>query len=283
MACALLCGTPVLGQPTARQSARDVGWQLAANATVGVVVSLIRAAFSGKSWRRAALRGAIGGGIHGVGKLMYVRESALAAHVGNGISALGASVVVNAAASDSWFAGANVPIGPLRVVIRQDSAGNRARLRFNIADGVVALHLLARKDLATDSRESLRRSTLVLRSDELLLVRGEGSAQGASAGSVAIISRQSVSPPATLRHELSHVQQRRFLQDVIGRPAELALARRVGVQHWWPDWLEVGVVPSLLLIGEKRLSPRGHGPLRHVMEKEAVSLSRCPIYSANCP
>lgn len=114
--------------------------------------------------------------------------------------------------------GANAFLGGLSAGIRAAASGRNSVQPF----------LLGALGGDSTSQLSGRRLDGPSGSRELKSVYGE-TGDGATSGSVVLVSDQAENPSATLVHEVVHARQFRFLQEAIGRPVKTAIRRHVSV------------------------------------------------------
>jgi hypothetical protein len=249
-----------------RSERNDLPSVIAGNSVLGGLTAAAQALLAGKPVMRALLTGAIGGAVHGAGKILSTRSGFAAIAVG----AAGTSIVANAGRGAAPFDELMMPLGPARL---RYSAERGIHASVNAFESAMLGRRLLQPGARMDWSESLRTGAFVLRSTRPLYSLDDRRAAGLSAGSVILLSDRAWNSERTLDHERIHAHQGWFLQETWGRPLERALRQRSVALSWIPSWVDVGVFTPGLLHLERRTIGL-HGPIRSWHEAEAESLER---------
>lgn len=247
-----------------RSDRNDLRGVIAGNSVLGGLTAAAQAVLAGKPVGRALVTGAIGGAVHGAGKILSTRSGFAAIAVG----AAGTSIVANAGRGAAPFDELMLPLGPARL---RYSAERGIHASVNAFESAMLGRRLLQAGVRMDWNESLRTGAFVLRSRRPLYSLDARRAAGLSAGSVILISDLAWNAERTLDHERIHAHQGWFLQEAWGRPLERALRQRAAALSWIPSWLDVGVFTPGLLHLERRTFGLD-GPMRAWQEAEAESL-----------
>lgn len=265
-----LSAVPTVARAQVRNSTanRDVLIAAAGNAVIGALTAGTRASFRGKAVPRAMLGGAIGGLIHAGGKAL-VSQGRGAIPLGALVSSIGTSAVAAAGRAEPLWRAVTVPLGSVRIRVEQSGSGPRVRLSLNAYETLAILVMARRADVEVDVKRSLLVGAFVfVDTDGGLRAPRRGHADGFTVGAVVVVSGDAEMPAATFRHEVVHVQQQRYIQELWGLPVESMLRHRLRVT-WLPEWLELGVAGPALIASESVLTGGGSGPLRRAQEWEA--------------
>lgn len=259
---------------TGRIAPNEAGLALAGNMLVGAVTAAAGALFNGGDLPRALRVGAFGGAIHFVGKVLGSAHGGPSGLLGGAVADLGSSVVANAGRARSAFDSISFALGPGRLRLAPGS-GRMPRLTLNLYEAVILGYVVSRREYRLNWSHSVSHGTLVFETREPWLLEHEGiAANGATVGSVVVVSRAAPNMRLTLDHERTHAYQERFLQESWGRPLEQKMRVTVPQLRRLPSWLELGIVlPSMLFIERKAFGP-GRGPLVRLMEWEAERFER---------
>lgn len=200
---------------------------LGANAVIGGLTAGIAQASDGKPFWRGFVRGALGGSIVYSGKLVGGESFPASGLLGREISAVGSSMVANAATGRGTFEQIVLPVGPIRLHI-QPSSSAPIHARVDLANLAVTAYTAAQPGLEFDWRSSLSSGTPVFTdyADRPWLARQ-------SAGVIVVRDRDL--PPelrresmnSSLGHERVHVAQQDFNSIVWGGPSERKLLQHV--------------------------------------------------------
>ncbi len=152
----VLLGSAVPGQAQTPSplSWRNGAYALTANVAIGAATSLARSILMGRRDRATpAFWGAVGGAVVFAGKAIPPETQSLQGLAGFGLSAIGVSIVANAADGLAPLARVTVPLGPLRLrVVSGD--GPTFQFALNAHDAIVLAKRLQNPDLRFDLREN---------------------------------------------------------------------------------------------------------------------------------
>lgn len=246
---------------------------LASNALVGGVAAMTRAVFERHDPLRAFTLGALGGTVHFGGKVLAVQRGSASPFAGQMVSAVGASMVTNAGSGSAILETVAMPLGP--ATLRLAVPARTLSFSLNAFEAVYAVHTLTRAGLELQWSRSLEHAAFVFRTVDRGILHGDQSVAGVASGSYMVISDFAENRSATIRHESVHIAQLRFAHDVVGRPIEHALRKRVWGLRRMPAWLDLGlVVPGLAALDAMIWSGRARGPISDLIESEADLLKR---------
>jgi hypothetical protein len=257
------------GQALTAQYQVRVGNQtriIAGNAAIGGLTAALHAAMIGKPMGHAFVIGALGGGIHGSGKLLG-RDMDLPSIA---VGATGTSIVANAGRGASAFDELVFPVTAVRLRVTPNAV-HKVHIALNAYESAALARRLVRPELRVDWDRSLQSGTFVFRTSSPLSAPGGRRANGRTAASIITLSNFSRRPDETFQHERVHVQQGWFFQEVWGRPIEDGL--RASWLRRIPSWLEIGLLPPTLLALERSMAGM-NGPFRSWHEWEAETISR---------
>lgn len=246
---------------------------LACNALVGGVAAMARAMMGHHDPLRAFTRGALGGTVHFGGKVLAVQRGSASPFAGQMVSAVGASMVSNAGSGSAILETVAMPLGPatLRLVV----PARKLSFSLNAIEAVYAVHTLTRPGLELQWSRSLEHAAFVFRTVDRGILHDDQPVAGVASGSYMVISDFAENRRATIRHESVHIAQLRFAHDVVGRPIEHTLRKRVWGLRRMPAWLDLGlVVPGLAALDAMIWSGRARGPISDLIESEADLLKR---------
>jgi len=221
---------------------------LATNAALGAATAGLVRWMSGKPVLPGLAGGAAGGALAYAGKRIVVERWEGAGLVGRQVASVGHSIVRNAAEERALLARLILPLGPLRLYLRPDSA-TRLRARIDAPTAIYAV-LLAANGNPLDARASLSSGALVFRvpDDPLSDLRGRCIPGLAFGGAIVLSDLTGLATDdrnPTFAHERVHVVQYDQLYATVGDPAEEWIGRRVG---WfgrvkrWADFNATGLV-----------------------------------------
>lgn len=242
------------------------------NALIGGAVATTRAFFGDRDPAKAFALGTIGGTVHFAGKLVASRTPSLGI-AGVAISSTGTSIVANAARGVRLLEELTLPIGFARV---RAAPYNRWRVRvaMNAYEAFVAAGAFRQRGLRFDARRSATSGVLVFMTDRHRIEFDGQPAHGVANGSVIAISAFAEDRERTARHELAHVQQHWFAQELLDRPAQAYLRNKVSfARRLIPEWLELGIATPALRSLDWAIAGR-RGPVHQLVEHEAEILAR---------
>lgn len=242
------------------------------NAAIGAVTATVRARIGGHNATRAFAKGALGGIVHVAGKAIVTSSSSSLAQIpGFVIGGIGTSAVTNAGNGEPLLSNIVLPIGPLRV--RMTSDGPRVRVGVNACEVGALTYLLFKNDVSVNWQRTLSSGTAVFGTNGgRLRVTGVSRVQALTLGGSIVLSDVAYDPSASMRHELIHVLQQRYVEETIGRTIENAILTWSAIRV--PAWLEVGVTaPALFYLDHVSSKPRW-GPIRRLQEAEAEWFER---------
>jgi hypothetical protein len=261
-------GTPLLAQwGSAEHRDASIAEVAAGNAIAGALTAALRALRSGKPVPQAAVLGALGGSMHFSGKLMASRGGSLAEIGAIGVGALASSIVANAGRGVAPFSELFLPIGPLRIRARLDSTRS-VSFSLNAYEAIVLATYASHRDLRYDHSLTIASGAPVFVTRRLPIVNGVDT-DGVTSGAAIVMSEFARDPELTLRHELVHVHQQRFIAETWSRPIEGALRSSVPMLRWIPSWIDLGFFGPSLVSAERAAFGRMRGPYARLLESEA--------------
>ena len=241
------------------------------NALIGGATAGVRAAVGRRNVTRAFATGAIGGFVHAGGKIAVNARGDLAPWLGLAVSSIGTSITANAGQGLPPLEELHLPVGSARIRW-SSSAPGRPRLSINLVETLVAIDHFRTRNLAFDARHSLRSGAFAFETRRRQIVSDGDPVAGVAIGSTLVISQFSSNPDFTFRHEVVHVRQFQFFEEVLGRPVETVLRSHKALR-WIPSWIEIGGFgPGMLII--EHMLPGGASPVYRHMETEADMLVR---------
>jgi hypothetical protein len=196
--------------------AGEVGF-LGANALLGGITAGLLQELRGGSFQDGFTRGALGGALAYSGRRLAVEDFWGAGLVARQVSAVGASVVRNAAEQRPMFSRIVLVAGPLLLNIHPDSQP-AVRLRMDAHTTVWMLLAVFEDRLEFDWSASFSAAAPVFRAPRHRL---EG-ASGITNGGVVVLGRgvESIAGEDVFAHERVHVLQRDFGRELWGGPLE---------------------------------------------------------------
>lgn len=207
----------------------------------------------GSFWRGLA-RGAAGGGLVFVGKQVSAARFTGAGVLGRQVTAVGGSVVNNAAAGRPLFARLVVPLGPVRLYAEPGSS-NPVRLKLDAAGLIAIGYAATRPDARLDVESSLSSGIPVFK------VGDEWGHRAAHVAGVILMTDHAIPRQGrlALAHERVHVGQYDFAFLAWSEPVERwAMDRRgiVGQLHRYVDFsANAAVFGALNFIVPAQVSP----------------------------
>jgi hypothetical protein len=276
-ALAFLAPRPAAAQIVAGDERRNFpatkGESLLLNALLGGMTAATRAYFAGRDPLRAFGLGTLGGITTYTGKSVGAGEGTFNGWGGVALGAAGASVVDNAGSGVGPLEELSFPVASARLRIKP-YAERKLAISVNAFESLVVAHYLARPGLSPDWGRSARSGAMVFTSDNTsIVVRGE-EANGMAIGPVVIISGRAQDPLRTGRHEMIHVHQHWFANEVWGRRSERYLLNHFPGGRRIPQWLDVGLLVPGLRLAEFGIWGLNRGPIARVLEAEARMLER---------
>jgi hypothetical protein len=254
-----------------RASDAEVGSMLAFNALIGGSAAAIRAFIGDRDVSKAFALGTIGGTVYGAGKVVASRTGSFP-FAGVLLGATGTSIVSNSGRGAAPLEEITIPIAVARVRIRPYSA-SRVSFAINAYEAVIAAQAFSHDALRFESRTSLASGALVFHARRHRIIHDGQSAGGIANGSVVVISAFPFDLAHIRRHELAHVQQYWFSQEMLDRPAQESLRSRFALARRLPSWLELGVIsPGFYALEHAAFGKRG--PVHQFIEHEAEILAR---------
>ncbi|MEX2178669.1 MAG: hypothetical protein WD801_08175 [Gemmatimonadaceae bacterium] len=244
---------------------------LGVNVLLGGATAMVRAFFTGADPLRAFAIGSLGGAVHLAGKYVAVQAGPGLGWAGLAIAGTGTSVVSNAGRGVSPLAEVTVPLPGLRFRVTP-GAERRVRVVLNAYEAISVAQYALHDDVRVDWAQTTASGTMVFVTDEKHIMFDDSRVHGVAVGPVAIISEFALDAPATARHEIVHVHQSWFAQEVWGRPIEDAVRSRLPFGDRIPAWLELGIgAPGLFILEHELVGRRG---TRLLKEAEASLLER---------
>jgi hypothetical protein len=249
------------------------GESILLNALLGGVTAATRAYLGGHDPLRAFGLGTLGGITTFTGKYVGAGGGTFNGWGGLALGAAGASVVDNAGSGVGPLEELSFPVASVRLRIKP-YATRKFAIGVNAFESFTVIHYLARPGLMPDWGRSARSGAMVFVSENTsIVVRGQ-EVNGVAIGPVVVISGRGPNPSRTERHEIIHVQQHWFADQVWGRRSERHLLNYVPGGNRIPRWLEVGLLVPALRQAEAELWGLGKGPISRVLEAEARLLER---------
>lgn len=259
---ALLVARPASAQLTVGKRVTDV----AINAAIGGIIAAARSAIGGHSVQRAALLGAAGGGIEGVGRQIAAGRFTAAGFLGREVGAAGNSLTYSAGADSLVLL---APIGPVTIEIRpRDSS--RVRARLDLFDAASIVTAVADGHSTFDIGASLEHGAAVFRRPRSRMPLGFDESGFTQVGTIFVASDV---PPAAraiaLRHESVHLLQWDTFQQLVTLPIERAALARIPGGSTLSRFVDVGVLaPASVYVIAKQI-PYDQQP----WEREAYELT----------
>jgi hypothetical protein len=183
-------------------------------------------------------------------------------------------MVSNAARGVSPFEELSIPVASARLrVSGTRGAARKFKVVVNGFESAVLLRMLVSDDFRIDWERTTSSGAFVLVTRNARIIDGDaGEVGGFAAAPVVVISVFAPDPTRTMRHEVVHVQQQRFMHDAWGRPIEGFLLSKIPGARHMPSWLELGLVaPGLIMIDDWLIRRNG---LVSVLQAEAERLER---------
>jgi hypothetical protein len=244
----------------------DVAY-LSLNSVVAGLSAGVVSAIGGHDFADAFLQGAIGGAVIYGGKRVAAARFDGAGFVGRQVSAVGVSVVRNAAEGKGMWGRLALPVGPVWIYLKPRES-LRPHLRVNMVDAVVLGYSIVRPELEIDWSQTLSAGAPVFVAANRGIVNGSRQVGGVtSAGVIYVDGLEGVrrlSREEILAHERVHVLQHDFIAQVLSAPLEGWLVGRLPARY--QRWLE-HVDLSLIANAEA-------WPLKHMREAEADFFQR---------
>lgn len=245
-----------------------------ANTLIGALVAVSGAWRGARDLRRAAVQGAGGGALVFVGKSLGPDRGTWVALSGYGLTAIGSSVVSNAAQGKDLASNLLLPAGPLRIHLRSEGRFG-VRVAVNAYDTFVLVNRLSRPGLEFDLERTIHTGAVHFTSSRRPIVHDvPGTVDGVTDGSIVVLSAFALDPGGTQSHEMVHVKQDMFLSQNVDSPVENAIRERWAGFERIPAWIELGVFWPALLSLEQRIAGRDRGPLVRLQQAEARVLER---------
>lgn len=246
----------------------------AANVLLGGAVGGVTQKLRGGSFRDGLARGAFGGALAFAGKRVSIAEWDGAGLAGRQLAALGTGVIRNAAAGRPSLERVMLPLWPLHVYLRPDSAA-RVRVKLDVLTTVFTALSLAASGTTLEVRESLSSGVVVLREhDAYLAVPGEETCVPAYTFAGAVMVSDIMVPRtagnSTVPHERVHVIQYDQFFTLVSDPAEQWLAPRVPGGRALKRYLDFNLLTPLLIVPAVLIDEAERRP----WEQEAVALTR---------
>lgn len=234
-------GCPVLHcdpvPPRAPASGIDA-LQLGVNAALGALTVAVRPEGRRDGFWRGLLEGAAGGTLAYAGKRLSVESFPAAPLLGRQVSAVGASMVANAADGVPPLQSVSLPYGPVRIELwpRRTSA---LVFRVDAANLVLTSLAAVHPEYRLLAGESAAAGTPIFVRDDL------AGAGGLHLGGLVVLDAAPEDYPLGrqhLRHEMIHVMQYDFAARAWARPAERWVLRRAGARPAVHRHVEMGLL-----------------------------------------
>lgn len=189
-----------------------------ANALIGGLTAGVVQELRGGDFRDGFTRGALGGAVAYAGRRVAVERFDGAGLLGRQVSALGASIVRNAADGRPSFERLFLPIGPVNVYVERRDDGRRIRPKLNLVALVTASVIAAHDEAALDWGASLSAGTLVLTAPGRWIRHEDGPVAGMASDGIIVFAGWL--DPEIFAHERVHVLQRDFFFNAWSEPVE---------------------------------------------------------------
>ncbi len=265
----VIWSSPVRAQEAVPIRAELAVTALGVNAAVGAILAASTAWLGKRDVRRAAIQGATGGALVAVGKTLGPTRGAVTSWSGVGITALGSSVVSNAACGRSAFSEVLLPVGPFRVRVLSDGHFSPSA-SINAYETIVLANRMHRRGLRFDWSRTLRTGAIHFWAERQPLIHGiPGTADGVTEGGIVVLSKSAVDLNRTQTHEMIHVKQQWVWSQNFTHPIESAVRQHWGIFRLIPSWIDPGVAFAALYFLEGELAGRRRGPLYRLQEREA--------------
>lgn len=240
------------------------------NGALAGVGSGLFAALQKRNPIRPALMGFGGGVLAGAGRQLSTRSFDAAGIVGRQVSALGISLV-RAAAYDTAII--MLPAGPFTIDLHPAGDERRVSARLNLMHTGVLAYYLARSDRDFDLSATLWSGVPVFRHPDATFSSESGRSYGRmDFGAIMLgadVDRDGPAQFYVLRHEMIHVLQMDFSDQLLFLPAERALLRRAFPRFGFLRYVDIGALPPLVTGGLNRNIEYDRRP----WEREAVWLT----------
>jgi len=240
---------------------------LSANALLGGLSACLIAKIRGGDPVKAFTVGAFGGSVAYLGKRIAALQMDVSGIVGRAIGSIGAAVVRNAGRGNDPFSELMIPFGPVTLLSRPGAG--RGQLLINLRELALIAYGISASELSFDARASLQSGTPVFEAEDRQVYDHGLAANAVSVGGVVFISGVELPDRrATLAHEIIHVIQSDFMDQVWADPVEeWAITRLVGgsriLQGVRPGLVAPGIQGIFDVIGP------GGGLVKELREREA--------------
>ena len=190
---------------------------LAANVGLGALTAGVRAGLAGRPFWPAFKHGAVGGGVTYAGKRIIGTQQPALGIVGREVTAVGTSLIRNAAGGRAAFASLVLPVGPLRVYVGEP----HVRLKLDFAGSIGVLYTASHPGAHLDVRASLLAGAPVI---VYSYTGGPIHIAESNAGTIGVVDYLGTDGRRrAIAHELIHVVQYDFTFLVWGEPVEDAI------------------------------------------------------------
>ena len=242
------------------------------NVAIGGTIAAFRAHIAGRNAWSAFKTGAVGGGVHFLGKEIGVGRWAPSGVLGSVVAATGTSIIANASEGRAAFSELSVPVSAVR--LRFTPA---AQSKFHASLNVFYAGLLVRDAIRPGLRfqwgHSAYAASPVFLTDKRIKM-GDVFPGGITDGSNVVITTTlyDATEDEVLRHEATHVRQLFLFEETIGLPLERRLRQVIPGARRIPAWLELGFLP-VAASALDQLSPKRQ-PLYRWLDGEAEMFER---------
>jgi hypothetical protein len=245
-----------------------------ANVLLSALTAGITQELKGGSFRDGFTRGALGGLVIYGGKRIAVENFSGAGFIGREITAVGASMVRNAADSVGTLDRLVFPAGVTRVYWSRTAPRNW-QVKLDVVAFGWTVYGIAERELEFDVSESLSSGTPVFVTSKRIVAHGEpqplDGATGAGVIFVSVVpSTSEPMLPNSLRHERVHVLQSDQLFLTLNDPHDDAVLRRLPFGKVANRWVDVNVTTELIWLMSRLIDSHAQRP----WEMEANYLSR---------
>ena len=256
---------------TAQTSPESSGWKnevafTATNALVGGLTAGIGRKLHGGSFLAGFERGLAGGALHYAGKRMLATDFPGHYLVARQVSAVGTSIVVNAAENQGSFDRLFFPIGPLALETESVDGHRSWSPSLDLYDVTRIASAALSPSFQVDWGTTFATGTVVFDGRDRVL-RSQG-VNGRTGGSVVLLEEaQAAVREQVVQHEMTHVLQRDMINRAWFYPAERRLVEQAMGGRRWPEQLRLGLLYPAFKSTAGQISPlRG---MLHSVEAES--------------
>jgi hypothetical protein len=242
------------------------------NVAVGGGIAAFRAHIAGRSAWSAFKTGALGGGVHFLGKEIGIGRWGPSGVLGTVVASTGASIVANASEGRAAFSELSVPVSAVRLRFTP-GAPHIFHASLNAFYAGILVHSAFRPAMRYHWGHSAYAFTPVFLTDKRIKSADVFPGGVTDGSNVVITTTTDVSEADVLRHEATHVRQFFLLDEAIGQPLERRIRQMVPGVRRTPAWLEFGFVSPAIIALDYELSP-SRRPLYRWLDGEAAMFER---------